>query len=93
MSSLMVSQIIAGMMSRLSFGFVGLCSSEFKRKSRYSASHIHETKKGPGRSKGTKQKQGRAGNKMSRQAFNGVCTLRNGIGDAGILALNASKPR
>ena len=92
MYRLMASQAILGMMAGLSFGGVGFGGSEFKRKSRYSASHIHPTKRGPGRSKGMKQKQGKAGNKISRQAFNGLCTLRNGIGAAGILALNASKP-
>lgn len=93
MDRLMASQIIAGMMSGLSFGGVDLGWAEFKRKSRYSASHRHETKKGPGRSKGMKQKQVKAGNKISRQAFNGLCTLRNGIGAAGILALDARNPK
>lgn len=87
MDRLMASQIIAGMMSGLSFGGVDLDGSEFKRKSRYSASHIHETKKGPGRSKGVKQKQGNAGSKIERRAFNGLCGIRGNVGAAGRLAL------
>lgn len=93
MYRLMASQIIAGMMSGLSFGGVDLGGAEFKRKSRYSASHRHETKNGPGRSKGMKQKQNKSGSKLAKKAFNGLCTLRNGIGAAGILALDARNPK
>lgn len=88
MDRLMASQIIAGMMSGLSFGgvdFVG--GEEFKRKARYSASHRHETKTGTGRSKGMKQKQGKAGSKIQSRAFNGLCGIRGNVGAAGRLAL------
>ncbi len=87
MDRLMVSQAIAGMMAGLSFGVVGFGGSEFKRKSRYSASHIHPTKSGAGRSKGMKRKQNNAGRKLATKAFNGMCGIRGNVGAAGRLAL------
>lgn len=89
MDRLMASQAIAGMMAGLSFGGVDLGGAEFKRKSRYSASHMHETKKGPGRSKGMKRKQNNAGRKLAKKAFNGMCGIRGSVGAAGRLALES----
>lgn len=51
------------------------------------AALIHETKTGPGRSKGMKRKQHVSGVKIARKAFEGMCTLRSGVGAAGRLAL------
>ena len=49
---------------------------------------MHATKKGPGRSKGMKLTHpGKAGDKIARKAFNGMCALRGGVGAAGRLAL------
>lgn len=56
------------------------------------SSRIHETKSGAGRSKGMKRKNHVSGIKIARQAFEGICTLRNGVGAAGRLALEG-KPR
>ena len=53
----------------------------------YSSRFIHATKKGPGRSIGMKHKNNRPGEKIAKQAFNGMCTLRNGCGAAGRLAI------
>ena len=48
----------------------------------------HATKKGPGRSIGIKRKIGKSGAKLERLIFNGMCTLRNGCGAAGRLAIS-----
>ena len=48
----------------------------------------HATKKGPGRSKGMKvSAPGSSGSKLEKKALLGTCTLRNGVGAAGRLAL------
>ena len=47
----------------------------------------HGRRKGPGRITTDIPKQGDPGIKLSRAAFNGTCTLRNGVGAAGRLAL------
>ena len=48
----------------------------------------HATKKGPGRSKGMKvSAPGSSGSKLAKKVFLGTCTLRNGVGAAGRLAL------
>lgn len=48
----------------------------------------HARRKGPGRSKGMKlAPPGKAGAKIARKAFNGMCGLRGGVGAAGRLAL------
>ena len=48
----------------------------------------HATKKGSGRSKGMKVAAARPrGSKLAKKAFLGTCTLRNGVGAAGRLAL------
>lgn len=67
----------AGNVFRPSFGTKGFRGTDF----------VHPTKKGPGRSRGVKRLSKRAGSKIARQAFNGKCTLRNGCGAAGRLAI------
>jgi len=61
---------------------------DYERKiSVYRASRIHTRKSGPGRSVGMKPRQNKSGDKIARQAFNGVCGLRCVVGAAGRLAL------
>ena len=84
MDRLGLAQVMASMLSGIGLG-VG--DAGFKRNVRYSAFTRHATKKGPGRSKGMKIKQHASGNKLAKKAFLGTCTLRNGVGAAGRLAL------
>lgn len=82
--------IAVGMLSQ-SLVATGSAASDLFRSgfyaSRRSAEFVHPTKKGPGRSRGVKKLSNRAGSKIARQSFNGMCTLRNGCGAAGRLVI------
>jgi len=82
--------IAAGMLSQSLVATGRVASSTLWSRSRikdYRVVFVHSTKKGPGRSKGVKKLPNRAGSKIAKQAFNGMCTLRNGCGAAGRLAI------
>jgi len=48
---------------------------------------IHNTRKGPGRSKRKGMTEGQAGSKLGKKIHLGLCGLRHGVGPAGRLAL------
>lgn len=77
MDRLGIAQITASMLSGM---VLGGGSAEL-------VTRIHAPKKGSGRSKGMKIKRHASGNKLAKKAFLGTCTLRNGVGAAGRLAL------
>lgn len=83
MDRLGIAQIMASMLSGMGFGAGN--GAGIKSAGKLSR---HLTKKGPGRSKGMKvSAPGSSGSKLAKKAFLGTCTLRNGVGAAGRLAL------